>query len=171
MRQLLAWLDAKLFDFLMSRHEDVPARFVKLIASHYPDARTRRVYWSKLNVQMGAGTFANAGLLVVNTPDDDARIQIGSRVSIAPGVILITDSSPSNSPLLMNHPEVLASMVRRAPIIIEDDVWIGAGVIILPGVTIGRAVVIGAGAVVTQDVPAGTVVAGIPARPLRNLTN
>jgi acetyltransferase-like isoleucine patch superfamily enzyme len=53
------------------------------------------------------------------------------------------------------------------PVIIENNVWIGSAAIILPGVHIGSGAVIGAGAVVTRDVPARTVVIGIPARPLK----
>jgi acetyltransferase-like isoleucine patch superfamily enzyme len=55
------------------------------------------------------------------------------------------------------------------PIIIEQDAWLGAGVIVLPGIRIGRGAVIGAGAVVIDDVPSFTVVAGVPARPIRKL--
>jgi len=62
--------------------------------------------------------------------------------------------------------------VRRehegAPIVIEDSAWIGAGAIILAGVTIGRNAVVGAGSVVTKDVPAGAVVAGNPARVIKS---
>jgi maltose O-acetyltransferase len=53
------------------------------------------------------------------------------------------------------------------PIVVEDEVWIGAGAIVLQGVTIGRGAVISAGAVVKDDVPAGTVAGGVPARVLR----
>jgi acetyltransferase-like isoleucine patch superfamily enzyme len=69
----------------------------------------------------------------------------------------------------MNHPEVRARMVKRAPIIIGDDAWLGAGAVILPGVTIGNGAIVGAGAVVRDDVPPMTVVAGVPARPIRTL--
>lgn len=59
--------------------------------------------------------------------------------------------------------------VRSAPVKIQDKVWIGFNAIILKGVTIGEGAVVGAGAVVTKDVPAYTVVAGNPARPIREL--
>ncbi|SEN63069.1 transferase hexapeptide (six repeat-containing protein) [Sphingomonas gellani] len=161
--------DSFLFDWLQAHPDQLPVRMQKLVAWHYPDARVRKLYWSRLNVTMGEGTFPNPGLLVVNTLDSEARITIGERVSIAPGVILIADSSPGNSALLMNHSEVAGRLVRCAPITIEDDVWIGAGVIILPGVTVGKGAVLGAGAVVIADVPPFAVVAGVPGRPIRSL--
>ena len=169
MNRLLAWLDQVAFDFLMKHPDRLPARLQKWCAWHYPDARVRKLYWRQLNVFMGEGTFANPGLLVVNTMDEAARITIADRVSIAPGVILVTDSAPTNSPLLQEHPQVRDSMIKRAPIHVGDDVWIGAGAVILPGVTIGRGAIIGAGAVVTGDVAPFAVVAGVPARTLRIL--
>lgn len=71
-----------------------------------------------------------------------------------------------------NHARDEGRMVRESgyvarPIVIGDDVWIGRGAIVLGGVTIGDGATIGANAVVTHDVPAGAVVAGVPARPLR----
>ncbi len=169
MASLLEQIDRLLFNWLAAHPDQLPVRIQKLVAWHYPDARLRKLYWSKLNVAMGEGTFPNPGLLVVNTMEPDARIKIGNRVSIAPGVILVTDSSPGNSALLMNHPEVAGRLIRRAPITIGDDAWIGAGVVILPGVTIGQGAILGAGAVVTTDVAPFTITAGIPASPIRRL--
>jgi acetyltransferase-like isoleucine patch superfamily enzyme len=57
--------------------------------------------------------------------------------------------------------------MRSEPTVLEDNVWLGAGVIVLKGVRIGRGAVVGAGAVVTRDVPAGSVVAGVPARMIK----
>jgi maltose O-acetyltransferase len=56
-----------------------------------------------------------------------------------------------------------------SPITVEDDVWLGGGAIVCPGVTIGDDTVVGAGAVVTRDLPAGVVAAGVPARVLREI--
>jgi galactoside O-acetyltransferase len=58
-----------------------------------------------------------------------------------------------------------------APVTIEDDVWIGAGAILLPGVVVGAGSVVGAGAVVGSNVPPGVVVAGVPARIIRRITD
>jgi acetyltransferase-like isoleucine patch superfamily enzyme len=165
----LHWADSRLFDWLMTNADAVPLRLKKVLAWHYPDARVRKLYWAELNVAMGEATFPNPGLLVVNSMEPDTSITIGDRVSIAPGVILVTDSAPTNSPVLLQHPRLMGSVIRKAPIVIEDDVWIGAGVVILPGVRVGRRAVIGAGAVVTSDVAPSTVVAGTPARLLRTL--
>ncbi len=62
-----------------------------------------------------------------------------------------------------------ARLARALPVVIGDDVWIGGGCVILPGVTIGNNAVIGAGAVVTRDVPPNSVVVGVPARKVKDL--
>lgn len=169
LKDLLRTADERVYEFLVRHPGDVPPRLQKLVAWHYPDARVRKLYWAQLNVEMGEGTFANPGLLVVNTMAPDTRIVIGRNVSIAPGVVLVSDSSPNNSPLLLRHPEVSARLVRRAPVTIEDEVWLGAGAVVLPGVTVGRGAVVGAGAVVTRNVPPLTIVGGVPARVIRAL--
>ena len=86
---------------------------------------------------------------------------IGSRVLIAAGSVLATRGHPLALPRF--------GQVEDAPLRIEDDVWIGSGAILLPGVTVGRGCVVAAGAVVTRDVPPFTVVAGVPARALRDV--
>ena len=83
---------------------------------------------------------------------------IGESYQIASGVQLVTASHP------------LDAEARRAgwetahPVVLGDNVWLGAGVIVNPGVTIGDDTVVGAGAVVTRDLPAGVVASGVPAR-------
>ena len=150
--------------------EDVtPHRWTKFIAMYYPDAQIRKSYWSKLGVSMGKGTFANPGLMVVNIPSDTPDVVIGNNVSIAPNVVLVTHSSPNNSEQLQGVPYVAEKLIRHARITIQDDVWLGAGAVILPGVTIGRCAIIGAGSVVVANVPSMCVVAGVPARIVRNL--
>jgi maltose O-acetyltransferase len=108
---------------------------------------------------VGARTFANFGLVVL----DVARVTIGDDVQIGPNVQLLTATHP------------LAPGQRRdkwesaEPIVIGDNVWLGGGVIVCPGVTIGENTVVGAGAVVTKDLPADVVAVGNPARVLRSL--
>lgn len=88
-------------------------------------------------------------------------LRIGNRVLIAAHVTITTRQHPIELPRW--------SIVRDAPVLIEDDVWIGAGAVILPGVTIGRGAVVAAGAVVTASVEPYTLVGGIPARPIKSI--
>jgi len=86
-------------------------------------------------------------------------IKIGENSTLAYRVIILTSANP-------NGPKNLLSKIypaKTAPVIIEDNVWVGANAVILPGVKIGRCSVVSAGAIVTKDVPAYTLVAGAPA--------
>jgi maltose O-acetyltransferase len=108
---------------------------------------------------IGARTFANFGLICL----DVATVTIGDDVQIGPNVQLLTPTHP------------VAAGPRRAkweaalPITIGDNVWLGGGAIVLPGVTIGENTVVGAGAVVTRDLPPDVVAVGNPARVVRTL--
>lgn len=84
-------------------------------------------------------------------------IYLGDRVQIGPHVTIVTDNHDLND----------RSVLRCKPVRIEDGVWIGANVTICPGVTVGKSAVVAAGAVVTKDVPAGSIVGGNPARVIR----
>ncbi|MFJ1800744.1 DapH/DapD/GlmU-related protein [Streptomyces sp. NPDC088180] len=111
-----------------------------------------------LNTTFGENVFVNQGCTFM----DRGGIRIGNGVMIAPKVSLITGGHPLP---LAERREYLS----YAPIVIEDDVWIGAAAVVTQGVTIGAGAVIAAGAVVTRDVPAGTVVAGVPARVIKEI--
>lgn len=94
---------------------------------------------------------------------DVARVPIGADVQLGPNVQILTPTHPLD-------PEIRRQALEAAePITIEDNVWLGGGVIVLPGVTIGRDTVVGAGAVVTKSLPPGVVAVGNPARVLRSL--
>jgi galactoside O-acetyltransferase len=109
------------------------------------------------HTHIGDEFYANFNLVLV----DDAEVHIGDRVLIAPNVTISTAGHPV-------HPDVRRGGRQFSlPIRIGDDVWIGAQVVILPGVTIDNGSVIAAGAVVTRDVPAGVVAGGVPCRVLR----
>ena len=95
--------------------------------------------------------------------DATGGLTIGNDVSIAHGASILTTEHDYTQPGVM----IRDASVRRAAVTIGDDVWIGAGARILAGVTIGAHAVVGAGAVVTRDVPARQVVAGVPARGLK----
>lgn len=108
-------------------------------------------------VTIGAGTFVNFDCVML----DVAPITIGKHCQIATRVALLTAGHP------------VEPQARRegwewgAPIALGDNVWLGGGTIVCPGVSIGEDTVVGAGAVVTRDLPAGVVAAGSPARVLR----
>src|SRR5918992_1540290 len=106
-----------------------------------------------------AGTFVNYACTML----DVAPIRIGAACQIATGVQLLTPTHPID-------PEARRQGWEAAePITIGDNVWLGGGAIVCPGVTIGEDTGVGAGAVVTRDLPAGVVAVGAPARVLREI--
>jgi maltose O-acetyltransferase len=109
------------------------------------------------NLFVGERFYANSGCIVL----DCAPVEIGDRVLLGPAVQLLAATHPLDAVTRAQGLEY------AEPITLGDDVWLGGGAIVLPGVTIGDRAVIGAGSVVTRDVPADGVVAGNPARPLR----
>jgi maltose O-acetyltransferase len=105
---------------------------------------------------------------------DSNRITIGDQVAIGPNVQLITAAHPLEGakrlfPWPQDPQTPFRVSVQALPITIEKDVWIGAGVIVLPGVTIGRGTTVGAGSVVTRSLPPYVVAVGSPARVVRHL--
>ena len=89
-------------------------------------------------------------------------IEIGDYVLLAPGVKVITSSNAYEPNwLIASNPHT------GGKVVIEDNVWVGSDAVILPGVTIGEGSVIGAGAVVTRDIPKGTVAYGVPCKPAK----
>ena len=112
---------------------------------------------------IGKDVYIADDLLIVEELADRDNITIGDRVSIAPRVTLVTSSHPNHSRIRGFAP------VSQGPIVIENDAWLGAGCVILPGVRIGRGAVVGANSVVLRDVPSLHVVGGQPARTIREL--
>ncbi|MFE3826059.1 sugar O-acetyltransferase [Streptomyces sp. NPDC059092] len=111
------------------------------------------------NITIGARTFVNYHFTAL----DVAAITIGEDCQIGPNVQLLTPTHPV-------EPQPRRDKLEAAlPITIGDNVWLGGGVIVCPGVRIGDNSVIGAGAVVTKDIPANVVAVGNPARPIRTL--
>ena len=92
---------------------------------------------------------------------DVAPITIGDDVQIGPNVQLLTPTHPMDADLRR------AKWEAAEPITLADNVWLGGGVIVLPGVTVGANTVVGAGAVVTRDLPGDVVAVGNPARVIR----
>jgi maltose O-acetyltransferase len=111
------------------------------------------------HISIGARTFVNYDCVLL----DVAPIRIGAACQLAPRVQLLTATHPID-------PEPRRIGWESAePIEIADNVWLGGGAIVCPGVTIGEDTVVGAGAVVTRDLPAGVVAAGVPARVVREI--
>ncbi len=100
-------------------------------------------------------TFSSARLISIG---DDCLISAGVRIHDNDGHSLDAAKRIAKQPI---GPE------NVKPVTLEDGVWIGAGAVILKGVTVGRQAIVGAGAVVTHDVPAGSTVAGNPAREVK----
>ncbi|WP_437731830.1 sugar O-acetyltransferase [Sorangium sp. So ce1335] len=110
-------------------------------------------------ITIGARCFANFGLVAL----DVAPITLGDDVQIGPNVQLLTPTHPV-------EPEPRRQKWEAAkPIKIGNNVWLGGGAIVLPGVTIGDNTVVGAGSVVTRDLPANVVAVGNPARVIRTI--
>jgi maltose O-acetyltransferase len=110
-------------------------------------------------ISIGDRTFVNVDAVML----DVAPITIGAACQISPRVQLLTAAHPVDP-----EPRRLGWEYGE-PITIADNVWLGGGVIVCPGVTIGEDTVVGAGAVVTRDLPAGVVAAGVPARVRREI--
>jgi maltose O-acetyltransferase len=111
------------------------------------------------NIRLGRNFYANYNFTVL----DCAPVSIGDNVFVAPNVVLSTAGHPVEV-----EPRVAGWEFAR-PITIGDNVWLGACVLVLPGVTIGAGTTIGAGSVVTRDIPAGVVAVGNPCRVIRTL--
>lgn len=115
--------------------------------------------WGGKNTHMGNNVYANFNLTLV----DDAHIYIGDGCMFAPNVVLATAGHPIDPDLRREQ------LQYNLDIHIGSNVWIGAGAVVLPGVTIGDNSVIGAGSVVTKDIPANVVAVGNPCRVLREI--
>ncbi len=116
--------------------------------------------WGGHHVHFGKGVYANFNLTLV----DDTHIYVGDYTMFGPNVTVATASHPVLPELRGDH-----KLEFNVPIHIGKNVWIGAGAILLPGVSIGDNTIIGAGSVVTKDVPANVIAVGNPCRVLREI--
>jgi maltose O-acetyltransferase len=110
-------------------------------------------------ISVGARTFVNYGAVIL----DVAQVTIGEDVQIATNVQLLTATHPLEAAPRRDRWE------SGEPIAIGDNVWLGGGAIVCPGVTIGAETVVGAGSVVVRDLPPGVLAVGNPCRPIREL--
>ena len=152
-----------LYDFIMSRPSETEKRnqlMKRLFAAIGENCYIEPPFhanWSGQHVSMGSGVYVNFNLTIV----DDGKVWIGDHVMIGPNVTIAT----AGHPVLPRLRE--KGIQYNMPVRIGDNVWIGAGAIILPGVTIGNNSVIGAGSIVTKDIPSDTIAVGNPCRVLR----
>ena len=154
----------QLFQELNATPADQPAR-ARLLRELLPHAGTELGLTSPFycdygtNITLGDQVFFNFNCTIL----DVAAVTIGSRTLFGPGVQVYTATHP------LDYQERATGLEYAKPISIGEDVWVGGGAIICPGVSIGDRAVIGAGTVVTKDIPADTLAAGNPCRVIRAL--
>ncbi len=112
------------------------------------------------NIHLGENFYANHGLVIL----DAAPVSFGHDVYLGPNCVFSTAGHPIDAARRNEGLEY------ALPITVGDSVWMGMGVLVCPGVTIGSNVVIGAGSVVTRDIPSGVVAVGNPCRVLRKVS-
>ena len=115
--------------------------------------------WGGSHVHFGAGIYANFNLTLI----DDGHIYVGDRVLFGPNVVVATANHPLDARLRRQE------MQYNRDVYIGENVWIGAGSIILPGVHIGKNTIIGAGSVVTRDIPENSLAVGNPCHVQREI--
>lgn len=119
-----------------------------------------RTNWGGRHIHFGNGVYCNFGCTFV----DDTHIYVGDHVMFGPNVVVATAAHPI-APQLREK-----GLQYNKPVHIGNNCWIGAGALIMPGVTIGDNSVIGAGSVVTKDIPANVIAVGNPCKILREIS-
>ena len=113
------------------------------------------------NIEVGENFYTNHNCTIL----DAAKVTFGKNVFIGPNCVITTAGHP------LDKEQRGKGLEFAYPITIKDDVWIGANVTILPGVTIGDETVIGAGSVVTKNIPSGVIAVGNPCKVIRPITD
>lgn len=155
----------KLYDFNMTRPSEMKKReemlkdmFAEIGENCYIEPPFH-ANWGGKHVHFGNNVYANFGLTMV----DDTHIYVGDCTMFGPNVIVASAGHPI-------RPELRAKAYQyNFPVHIGKNCWIGAGAILVPGITVGDNVVIGAGSVVTKDIPSNSVAVGNPCRVLREV--
>lgn len=112
------------------------------------------------NIEIGENFYTNHNCVIL----DCAKVVFGDNVFIAPNCCFSTAGHP------IDAEQRNQGLEYAYPITVGNDVWFGAGVVVLPGVTIGDNTVIGAGSVVNRDIPSGVIAVGNPCKPIRKIT-
>jgi acetyltransferase-like isoleucine patch superfamily enzyme len=139
-------------------------KFGKLLAKKFPLNRIR-VFGLKLcGFELGKDIYIGEELIIASIiSEKTCSLKIEDRVAIGPRVTLLL-SSDANYSKLMDKINPIKGSIK-----LESDCWLGAGVIIMPNVTIGSGSIVGAGAVVTKNVPANSIAIGVPARIIKKI--
>ena len=156
----------KQYDYNLTRPHELEKRF-EMLKSMFAEVGEGSYIepplhsnWGGRHTHLGKQVYANFGLTLV----DDTHIYVGNYTMLGPNVVLTTAGHPILPELRGER-----ALQYNLPIRIGRNCWLGAGVIVMPGVTIGDNSVIGAGSVVTKDVPANVVAVGNPCRVLREI--
>lgn len=137
-------------------------KLLHIVMRHAPSSSLRVGILKLLGANINGRIVVSQELFIFDAGKTH-MLTIEDGVGIGPGVTILIHSDPSPSPLNQIYP------AKTLPVHIKKGVWIGAGAIILPGVTIGEYSVVAAGAVVTRDVTPFTVVAGVPAKVIKKV--
>jgi acetyltransferase-like isoleucine patch superfamily enzyme len=138
-------------------------RLLKLLAKQIPGYRIRCQLLRMAGYKIGEQVYIGEDLIIIDELEDRGGVRIGNRVAIAERVTLVISSHPNFSRIRPFLKDI------SGHIEIDDDAWLGTGVVILPNVRIGTGAVVGAGSVVTKDVPDFTMVAGVPAKEIKKI--
>ena len=155
----------KLYDFNMTRPSELDKRdamlkemFAEIGENCYIEPPFH-ANWGGRHVHFGKNVYANFGLTMV----DDTHIYVGDGTMFGPNCVIATAGHPIDARLRERQ------LQYNIPVHIGKNCWLGAGVLVMPGVTIGDNTVIGAGSVVTKDIPANVIAVGNPCRVLREI--
>ncbi len=166
-------INSLLFDYNFLTEEEIkqqisllPNKLIRYLGEVHPDNKTRKLFFLSTNITIGEDTVINKFCVI--SDDYLPLLKIGNRVAIGPNVTIVCASGPNNSQL-SSVPFVQEKLIVSQEVIIMDDAWIGANVVILPGVVIRESTIIGAGSVVTKSTEPFSIYAGAPAKLIKSL--
>lgn len=145
----------------------MPAWKLKQLLKVTPYREVRLAIWKKLGNIAGEHAYINSNVTLIDTPELEHNVILGARTTFSPNVTFITSAAPNDS-LIRNY-NCCQRFIKNGTIYVDSDTWIGTGVIILPGIHIGKRCIIGAGSVVTHNIPDDSLAYGVPCRIIRRL--